>query len=84
MSTGTATLRPNGADARAATRKTKAFSKPSISQNVELGALTKPTPPKPREPRPQPDYMARLLKYQPKPMSAKAARELWEYERGDR
>ncbi len=83
MSTGTATLRPR-TDSRPAKRKAKEFSTPTIPQNGELAAMTKPTPPKPREPRPQPDYMARLLKYQPKPMSAKAARELWEYERGDR
>jgi len=36
------------------------------------------------KPLPLPDYMARLLKRQPIPMSEQAVKELWDYERGDR
>jgi|GEM_PF-2612404 hypothetical protein len=34
--------------------------------------------------KPLPNYMARLLERQPKPMSEEATRALWEHERGDR
>lgn len=45
----------------------------------------KPAVKRQRKPRsPLPDYMARLLKHQPVPMSEQAVKELWDYKRGDR
>lgn len=50
-----------------------------------VGADTAKTTTKHRNPPvPLPDYMARLLKRQPIPMSEQAVKELWDYERGDR
>ena len=45
--------------------------------------LTLYTPPPPRAPKAK-DYMARLKKFQPRPMSAEAAKALHEENRGDR
>ena len=84
MSTGTVTLRPLRTDARAAKRKTKTFSKPTIPDNGEPVVVTKPASPKSRKPIPMPDYWARVIARQPIAMSAEETKRFWEEERGDR
>lgn len=83
MSTGTATLRPR-TDSRPAKRKAKEFSTPTIPDNGEPTAVTKPATPKPRKPVPMPDYWARVIARQPIVMTAEETKRFWEEERGDR
>ena len=83
MSTGTARRGQHPTVSRGIKRKGMQSGK-ATSPTDSPAAVTKPPPPKPKKPVPLPDYMARVLKRQPKPMSAKATREFWEYERGDR
>ena len=84
MSKGTVNHRQRPTDSRVIKRKGKQFDKATAPGDAPSAAASKPPPPKPKKPVPLPDYMARILKRQPKPMSAKATREFWEYERGDR
>ncbi|GDY21536.1 hypothetical protein LBMAG56_28830 [Verrucomicrobiota bacterium] len=83
MSTGTVRQGQRPPASRVIKRKGRQSDK-ATSPTGGPAAATKPPPPKPKKPVPLPDYMARILKRQPKAMSAKATREFWEYERGDR
>ena len=84
MSTATVSIRELRTDFRSVKRKVEEFGKVTITDNGEPAYVIEPVTPKPKKRRPLPDYMAQLLKRQPKPMSAKATREFWDYERGDR
>ncbi len=84
MSTVTASIRELRTDFRSVKRKIEAHGHVVITDNGEPAYVMEPVVVKTRTQPSQPDYMARLLKRQPKPMSEKATREFWEYERGDR
>ena len=56
--------------------------KPVLS--APLGSSKPPMKGRRKSRPPLPDYMARLLRRQPVPMSEQAVKELWDYERGDR
>lgn len=84
MSTATVSIRQLRTDFRLVKRKIEEFGRVTITDNGVPSYDIIPSAKRPKKRPPLPDYYARLLKYQPKPMSAKAVRELWEYERGDR
>ena len=84
MSTATASIRELRTDFRSVKRKVEEFGKVTITDNGEPAYVMEPVAPKLKQRRPLPDYMARLLKRQPKPMSEKETKEFWDYERGDR
>lgn len=84
MSTATVSIRELRTDFRSVKRKVEEFGKVTITDNGEPAYVMEAVAVKPKRHQPQPDYMARLLKRQPKPMSEKATQEFWDYERGDR
>ena len=84
MNTATVTIRELRTDFRSVKRKVEEFGKVTITDNGEPAYVMEPVAPKLKQRRPLPDYMARLLKRQPKPMSEKETQEFWDYERGDR
>lgn len=84
MSTATVSIRELRADFRSVKRKVEQHGEIIITDNGHPAYVMKPVATKPKKRRALPDYMARLLKRQPEPMSEKATREFWEYERGDR
>lgn len=84
MNTATVTIRELRTDFRSVKRKVEEFGKVTITDNGEPAYVMEPVAPKPRKQRPLPDYMARLLKQRPEPMSAEATRKFWEDERGNR
>lgn len=84
MNTATVTIRELRTDFRSVKRKVEEFGKVTITDNGEPAYVMEPVAPKLKQRRPLPDYMARLLKRQPKPMSEKETKEFWDYERGDR
>jgi antitoxin (DNA-binding transcriptional repressor) of toxin-antitoxin stability system len=84
MSTATVTIRELRTDFRSVKRKIEQHGEVTITDNGQVAYIMKPAPRTPKPASPMPDYMARLLKRQPKPMSEQATREFWDYERGDR
>ena len=84
MSTATVSIRELRTDFRSVKRKVEQHGEIIITDNGHPAYVMKPVAIKPKKRSPMPDYMARLLKRQPKPMPEKATREFWEYERGDR
>ena len=87
MSTATVSVRELRTDFRLVKRKIEEHGQVIVTDNgvpsYELKPVTPPARAKPKKTSAL-DYYARLLKRQPKPMSEKATREFWEYERGDR
>ena len=84
MSTAIASIRELRTDFRAVKHKVEQHGEITITDNGHPAYVMRPVAPKPKKRHPLPNYMARLLKRQPKPMSEKATREFWDYERGDR
>ncbi|NJN05417.1 MAG: hypothetical protein HC814_02070 [Rhodobacteraceae bacterium] len=85
MSTPTATIRELRIDFRSVKRKVEQHGEVTITDNGHPAYLMRAVQAKPQPKRPpMPDYLARLLKRQPKPMSEAATREFWERERGER
>ena len=86
MSTATATIRELRTDFRSVKRKIEQHGEIIITDNGDPAYVLKPVaaPRPPTKKARMPDYYARLLKRQPKPMSEEATREFWEKERGDR
>ena len=84
MSVATVSIRDLRTNFRSVKRKVEQHGEIIITDNGQPAYVMKPVAIKPKKRRPLPNYMARLLKRQPEPMSEKATRELWEYERGDR
>ncbi len=84
MSTDTATIRELRTDFRSVKRKIEQHGKIVITDHGEPAYVLKPLPQKPAKSVRLPDYYARLLKRQPKPISAETTRRFWEEERGDR
>ena len=85
MSTATATIRELRTDFRAVKRKIEQHGEIIITDNGDPAYVIKlVAPPRPSKKGRLPDYYARLLERQPKPMSAEETRKFWEEERGNR
>jgi antitoxin (DNA-binding transcriptional repressor) of toxin-antitoxin stability system len=84
MSAATATIRELRTDFRSVKRKIEHHGQVIITDNGVPSYEIKALPTKTGSDAPMPDYMARLKKRQPRPMSAKETREFWDYERGER
>jgi antitoxin (DNA-binding transcriptional repressor) of toxin-antitoxin stability system len=83
MSTATATIRELRTDFRAVKRKLEQHGSLVITDNGVPRYEMKPlTSQRNGRVSSMPDYMARLRKRQPKPMTAEATRRFWEEERG--
>ncbi len=82
MSANTATIRELRTDFRSVRRRIQEHGEVVITDHGEPAYVIKSLPPARRKSAPLPDYYARLLKRQPKPLSAEASREFWEEERG--
>lgn len=88
----TATLNPATAsvqdlqmDFAAVARKIEEYGHIVITNDgVPSYEMTPIAPPPAGKPLPQPDYLARLIRQRPIPMSEEATRKFWEEERGDR
>lgn len=83
MSTATATVRELRTDFRSVKRKMEQHGQLTITDHGEPLFLLTPVPRQRRKSSPMPDYYARLLRRQPKPMSEEATRRLHEDNRGD-
>ena len=84
MSTHTATIRELRIDFRSVKRKIEEHGQIVITDHGEPAYLLKPLPRRPSKRAPLPDYYARLLQRQPKPIPAEETRRFWKEERGDR
>ena len=84
MSANTATIRELRTDFRSVKRKIEQHGEIVITDHGEPAYLLKPLPQKPMKSARLPDYYARLLKRQPKPLSPAETRRFWKEERGDR
>jgi antitoxin (DNA-binding transcriptional repressor) of toxin-antitoxin stability system len=83
--TNTASIREIRTDFRSVKKKIEEHGEVIITDNGEPAYVLKPVPhTKPKSRPPSPDYYARLLKIQPKPMSKEATERFWEEERGNR
>ena len=81
MSVNAATIRELRTDFRSVKRKMEQHGEIVITDHGEPAYLIKPLPRQPRKSQPLPDYYSRLLKRQPKPLSAAATVRFWEEER---
>lgn len=84
MNKVTATIRELRTDFRSVKRKIQHHGQIIITDNGVPSYELKALPRAPKKSPPLPDYMARLRKRQPRPMTAEQTRKFWEYERGDR
>lgn len=83
--TNTASIREIRTDFRSVKKKMEEHGEVIITDHGAPAYVLKPVPrPKPKRRPPIPDYYARLLKTQPKPMTNEQSRLFWELERGDR
>jgi antitoxin (DNA-binding transcriptional repressor) of toxin-antitoxin stability system len=81
----TATIRELRTDFRSVKRRIEAHGAVVITDRGEPAFLLSPLrPPSPAKPAPLPDYMGRMLRRQPRPLSDEETRRLWEEERGER
>jgi len=86
MNAATVSVRQLRTDFRAVKRKIEEHGQVIITDNGVPSYELKPVTPQRRAKTKKasaPDYYARLLRRQPKPMSEKATREFWDYERGN-
>jgi len=82
MSRDTATIRELRTDFRAVKRKIEKHGKVVITDHGEPAYVIKLLISPPKRATSLPDYYGRLLKRQPKPLSAEATRRFWDEERG--
>jgi len=82
MSTNTATIRELRTDFRGVKRRIEEHGEVVITDHGEPAYVIKPLPPPSKKNALLPDYYSRLLKRQPKPISAEATRQFWDEERG--
>ena len=82
MRGNTATIRELRTDFRAVKRKIEQHGEIVITDNGEPAYVIKPLPRVPKRSATQPDYYSRLLKRQPRGLSAEATHRFWEEERG--
>lgn len=78
MDDGTATIRELRTDFRAVKRKIERHGKVIITDHGEPAYVLEPLPRPSRSPAPIPNYLGRLLRRQPRPLSARETRSLWE------
>ena len=81
MNAQTTTIRELRTDFRAVKRKIEQHGEVVITDHGEPAYLLKALPQSPRKRASPPDYYARLLKRQPRPLSHEATRRFWEEER---
>jgi antitoxin (DNA-binding transcriptional repressor) of toxin-antitoxin stability system len=82
MRANTATIRQLRTDFRSVKRRIEEHGEVVITDNGEPAYVIKPLPsPSQRKAAPMPDYYARLVKRQPKPLSSAETRLFWEEER---
>jgi antitoxin (DNA-binding transcriptional repressor) of toxin-antitoxin stability system len=81
MSANTATIRELRTDFRSVKRKIEEHGEVVITDHGQPAYTLKPLPQNPSKNTSPPDYYARLLKRQPKPLSEEATRQFWEEER---
>jgi len=84
MKTATATVRELRLDFRLIKRKVEQHGEVVITDNGKPSFVLKALPLSRQKEPTQPDYYARLLKIQPKPLGARAAKALHDENRGDR
>jgi hypothetical protein len=82
MCANTATIRELRTDFRSAKRKIEQYGEVVIMENGEPSYVIKLLPRNPKQSAALSDYQARLLKRQPKRLSAEKTRQFWEQERG--
>ena len=82
MSDNTATIRELRTDFRAVKRRIEQHGQVVITDHGQPAYVIKSLPEEPKKKAPLPDYYARLLKRQPKALSADATRQFWDEERG--
>ncbi|PWU15855.1 MAG: hypothetical protein C5B50_14865 [Verrucomicrobia bacterium] len=81
MSDKTATIRELRTDFRSVKRRIEEHGEIVITDHGQPAYVLKPVPQSPSHEASPPDYYARLLKRQPKGLSARATRQFWEKER---
>jgi antitoxin (DNA-binding transcriptional repressor) of toxin-antitoxin stability system len=81
MSAHTATIRELRTDFRSVKRKIEQQGQVVITDHGEPAYLLMPLPPLPKKRLRLPDYYDRLVKRQPKALSAAATRRFWDEER---
>ncbi len=81
MSANTATIRELRTDFRSVKRRIEQHGEVVITDHGEPAYVLRPLPQRPKGGEPLPDYYSRLLKRQPRALSAAATREFWEEER---
>lgn len=84
MDEGTATIRELRTDFRAVKRKVERHGKVVITDRGEPAYVLQALVRQPRSAPPPRDYLGRLRRRQPRPISSADTRRLWEEERGDR
>jgi antitoxin (DNA-binding transcriptional repressor) of toxin-antitoxin stability system len=77
----TATIRELRTDFRSVKRRIEQHGEVVITDHGEPAYLLRSLPQRPKKSTSPPDYYTRLLKRQPKPLSAEATRRFWEEER---
>jgi antitoxin (DNA-binding transcriptional repressor) of toxin-antitoxin stability system len=82
MRANTATIRELRTDFRSVKRRIEQHGEVVITDNGEPSYLIKLLPRKPKRSVALRDYYARLLRRQPKRLSAEQTRQFWEQERG--
>ena len=81
MKANTATIRELRTNFRSVKRRIEQHGEVLITDRGQPAYLLKPLPQRPKQSGSPPDYYARLLKRQPKPLSAEETRQFWEDER---
>ena len=84
MDEGVASLRELRMDFRAVKRKIERHGKVVITDRGEPAYVLQPLPRKVKPAATLPDYLGRMVRRQPRPLSGAETRRLWEEERGDR
>lgn len=82
MSSNIATIRELRTDFRRVKRRIEEHGEVVITDRGEPAYVIKSLPSPSKKSPPLPDYYSRLLKHQPKPLSAEATRRFWDEERG--
>lgn len=82
MNAKTATIRELRTDFRSVKRRIEQHGEVVITDHGQPAYLIRPLPAPARKHTTPPDYYARLLKRQPKALSAEATHQFWEQERG--
>jgi antitoxin (DNA-binding transcriptional repressor) of toxin-antitoxin stability system len=84
MDESISTIRELRTDFRAVKRKIERYGKVVITDRGEPAYILQPLPKQPPAASATPDYLARLLRRQPQPLSAADTRRLLDEERNDR